>query len=40
VTISPAAVPTLSEWGMILFVMILVGIGSLMLGRRRNVQAG
>ena len=39
VTIQEVPVPTLSEWGMILFVMILVGVGSLMLGRRRNISA-
>jgi hypothetical protein len=40
VVIIPPAVPTLSEWGMILFVMILVGVGALMLGRRRNISVG
>jgi hypothetical protein len=41
VIIKPPAVPTLSEWGMILFVMILVGVGALMLGRRRgNISVG
>ena len=40
VIISPPAVPTLSEWGMILFVMILVGVGTLMLVRRRNISVG
>ncbi len=40
VQISPALVPTLSEWGMLLFVMLLVGIGSVTLMRRRNVTAG
>jgi len=39
VVIIPPAVPTLSEWGMILFVMILVGVGALML-RRRNASIG
>jgi hypothetical protein len=39
VTIQEVPVPTLSEWGMILFVMILVGVGSLMLGRRRKISA-
>jgi Bacterial Ig-like domain (group 3)/IPTL-CTERM motif len=41
VVIKPPVVPTLSEWGMILFVMILVGVGALMLGRRRgNISVG
>ncbi len=39
VTVQEVPVPTLSEWGMILFVMILVGVGSLMLGRRRKISA-
>lgn len=40
VDIKEVPVPTLSEWGMILFVMILVGVGSLMLGRRRKISVG
>ena len=40
VVIRPPAIPTLSEWGMILFVMILVGVGALMIGRRRSISVG
>ena len=32
-----AAVPTLSEWGMILLVTILAGAGYWMLQRQRNI---
>src|SRR5262249_55603551 len=31
----PPQVPTLSGWGMLLFVVLLVGVGSMMLSRRR-----
>ena len=32
-----AAIPTLSEWGMIIFMTIILGIGVVVLVRRRSV---
>jgi hypothetical protein len=34
---SPASIPTLSEWGMIIFMMIMLGIGVVTILRRRMV---
>jgi pimeloyl-ACP methyl ester carboxylesterase len=35
--IPPSAIPTLSEWGMIIFMSIILGIGVVMLYRRREI---
>jgi hypothetical protein len=34
---SPTSIPTLSEWGIIIFMMIMLGIGVVTLVRRRMV---
>ena len=40
-TATPAGtgVPTLSEWGMIILTLLLIGAGCLMIGRRGPAQA-
>jgi hypothetical protein len=40
VIITGPVIPTLSDWGMVLMVGLLVGIGLVMMLRRRNVTAG
>jgi hypothetical protein len=35
--IPPSAIPTLSEWGMIIFMTIILGVGVVTLLRRRMV---
>jgi hypothetical protein len=35
--VSPTGIPTLSEWGMIIFMTVILGAGALTLVRRRIV---
>ena len=37
--VSPAAIPTLSEWGMIIFALLMAGIAVVCMRRQRNMTA-
>jgi len=37
--LSPSAIPTLSEWGMIIFALLMAGVAIVILRKRRNVTA-
>ena len=37
--LSPSAIPTLSEWGMIIFALVMAGVAIVILRKRRNVTA-
>jgi plastocyanin len=39
ITVEPQDVPTLSQWGMIIMSLLLVGTGTVAVIRRRNLQA-
>ncbi|MBN2569395.1 MAG: IPTL-CTERM sorting domain-containing protein, partial [Deltaproteobacteria bacterium] len=35
--VSPAAIPTLSEWGMIIFALLMAGAAVVFMGRRKDM---